>query len=477
VLERLVRARLLTVDDSAVSLAHEALITGWPRLRAWVEEDRDRLRLHRRLTDAAGRWEELGRDAGALYRGSQLSAAAEALARIFGELTDAERDFLIASLTERDREQRAAARTTRRLRALTITLSVLLCLAAVAGLTAWQQSRISARRATEAEARRIAGVAETMRRSDPRTAMQLSVAAWRTADLPETREALFTAAAQRELDVFTPALPEFAPEDNRVWERLSEDGRTLTIVGPERTDRWDVSSHRRLPPYSGLGRYAQQIVAVSSDTRTIAVGTARGVRLWDLAAGRLTGPAFGPSGDDVDGWFTPGGRIFAVHRHGASLQLWDTRQGRLLLDTERPRPEIRKLDMSADDRHLVFCAGDEPLEVWDVHERRRLPTPWATKAKVWPDAPRAGMPRSKRGSGLGLCGASQVRCQRTGLLLGRLGGCCACAWALRAAYIGRRRHGRRAVGRLGAQVATVRRIINQVCPGGLPISLEPTRRG
>ena len=33
VVERLARARLLTVDEDGVQLAHEALITCWPRLR------------------------------------------------------------------------------------------------------------------------------------------------------------------------------------------------------------------------------------------------------------------------------------------------------------------------------------------------------------------------------------------------------------------------------------------------------------
>lgn len=69
VLEQLLAARLLTAGTTTVELAHEALISSWPRLRGWIEEDRERLRLHRRLTDAARTWEELGRDPGALYRG------------------------------------------------------------------------------------------------------------------------------------------------------------------------------------------------------------------------------------------------------------------------------------------------------------------------------------------------------------------------------------------------------------------------
>ncbi|MGO4758280.1 hypothetical protein AB4212_58390, partial [Streptomyces sp. 2MCAF27] len=77
VLDRLARARLITLDENTVDLAHEALITAWPRLRGWVAEDRERLRTHRQLTEAARAWEELRRETGALYRGTRLAVARE----------------------------------------------------------------------------------------------------------------------------------------------------------------------------------------------------------------------------------------------------------------------------------------------------------------------------------------------------------------------------------------------------------------
>ncbi|MEU9155644.1 hypothetical protein AB0D59_35095 [Streptomyces sp. NPDC048417] len=101
VLEALVRARLVTVDGTGADLTHEALITAWPRLRGWVESDRERLRLHRRLTEAARDWEALGRDPGALYRGERLVAARGAFLAADGpeaDLTPAEREFLTASI-------------------------------------------------------------------------------------------------------------------------------------------------------------------------------------------------------------------------------------------------------------------------------------------------------------------------------------------------------------------------------------------
>jgi conflict system STAND superfamily ATPase len=75
VLDRLVEARLVTLDENSVQVAHEALIREWPTLRRWLAEDREGLRIHRRLTEAATDWETHGRDPGALYRGARLAAA------------------------------------------------------------------------------------------------------------------------------------------------------------------------------------------------------------------------------------------------------------------------------------------------------------------------------------------------------------------------------------------------------------------
>ncbi|GAA2263713.1 hypothetical protein GCM10010232_64510 [Streptomyces amakusaensis] len=379
VLERLVRARLLTVDDTSVNLAHEALITGWPRLRGWVGDDRELLRTHRRLTDAARMWAELGRDPGALYRGAQLETAREAFHVKHAGLTAEEGEFLDASVRASDAERLASARTARRLRGLTVTLSLLLCLAVIAGIAAWHQSGESGRRATEADARRLAGVADTMRVSDPYTATWLSLASWRIADLPETREALFAAAAQPDTDVYTPITPEFEPEDNTVWTRFGQDGTTLVRVGPDRTDRWDVGSEGPLEDLPGLGKHAKRIVDISPDARTVAVATPGGIRLRDLEAAGM-GPAFGPGGEGVSGWFTPGGRVFASHTPGGGLQLWDTATGRELLGIADGSAELSRVQVSPDDRLLAYCPERGPLRLWDVRERRRLPTPWLGEA-------------------------------------------------------------------------------------------------
>ena len=77
VLDLFVARRLLTVDEHAVEITHEALLTAWPRLRSWIDADRAGLAAHRRLTEAARAWRDAGRDPDLLLRGGRLAAAQE----------------------------------------------------------------------------------------------------------------------------------------------------------------------------------------------------------------------------------------------------------------------------------------------------------------------------------------------------------------------------------------------------------------
>jgi hypothetical protein len=76
------KARLITFDrdpvtrEPTVEVAHEALIREWPRLRRWVEEDREDLRVLSHLTATARTWLERDRDPDELYRGARLAAGA-----------------------------------------------------------------------------------------------------------------------------------------------------------------------------------------------------------------------------------------------------------------------------------------------------------------------------------------------------------------------------------------------------------------
>ena len=115
-----------------MQLTHEALIRSWPRLHGWLTEDREALRTHRQLTEAAQAWQGLARDDSALYRGVRLAVGRE----LTGRLSGLEREFLAASEAAEAAEEEAARLGTRRLRRLVALLSVLLVLAVAASAVA-----------------------------------------------------------------------------------------------------------------------------------------------------------------------------------------------------------------------------------------------------------------------------------------------------------------------------------------------------
>ena len=435
VLERLTRARLLTADEDGVQLAHEALITCWPRLHDWIERDRERLRHHRMLTDAARAWLDHDRDPGALYRGTRLARAEELFGDRAGEgaadrdgrhgwwrpagpaggddagrtagqpatyatnplrtnplrgnplrgagncatsphepapgtklkpptpLTTPERTFLTAALEARAAEHRAAARNSRRHRILTASLSVVLAIAVLTAVAVCHELADNERQRTQSAARRVADVADALRTTDPRTALQLGVAAWRTDHLPETRRALLGSLAQAETDAFTDP----APGDNprRV---LVDDGRTLLGASGDTWHTWDVTTHHA----TGSGRVPSGTVTDATPSAHV-LGVTEvdgGLRLWNTLTHRWTG---GPAPLDAgDVHFTGDGRTLLT-TEGDHVRLRSVADGHVTFEARAPDAALTAV--SADGRTVAACSAGA-VHVWNKANSRPLPGTW-----------------------------------------------------------------------------------------------------
>ncbi|SHL21047.1 nSTAND1 domain-containing NTPase [Actinacidiphila paucisporea] len=401
VLELLVQARLLTADGDTVDLAHEAVISAWPRYRAWVEEDRERLRVHRRLTEAARAWRALERDPGALYRGSRLAAAQDA----FGPegrdgpdgrdgLTALEAAFLDASVAAREQEIRLAARASRSLRALTVTLSVLLVLAVTAGMVAWRQSRVSDAARREAVAtqrvtlsRQLAAQSASVMSTDTELGMLLAVQAYRVSPTAEATAGLYRAAD-------APLRQRLSGDAGAVQSlAFSHDGRSLAWSGEGGTAfsadlatgrTRDVLTDRDLP--AGMGTPTTVAMAFSRDDRTLVSSYANArVVTTDLASGRARTAVPGFTQDSRS--FGDGTRLDADGRTMISyapderdgIESWDTGTGR----SRTAVPGWRNLDAVSPDGHIVAASGTRGIGLFDTVTGRRLATttlPWGSLA-------------------------------------------------------------------------------------------------
>jgi WD40 repeat protein/transcriptional regulator with XRE-family HTH domain len=376
---RLTRARLLTTDDDGVQLAHEALITCWPRLREWIDADRERLRHHRQLTDAARTWLEHDRDPSTLYRGTRLARAEELFAgddRGYDGLTSEETAFLVTAAEQRAAEERAASRARRRSRTLTVSLCAVLAVALVVGLAAVRLRQDSEKQSTDTAARRVAAVADALRTTDPRTAMLLGVAAWRLSPLPESRRALLGALAQRELGNFSDPAPGDTPD-----RFLDSSGRTLLSISGSTWRRWDVGTHRRI----ASGRVPHGVViAAGPGGRVLVIQTSRQTqRLWDTRTRHWIGGTL-PFRDTVG--FGARGRNYLVRSPDDDrARLYSLTDGHLVF--RNPSAGKGELAYAAadDERLLAVCPRGRSPQVWDTSTRSVRPGAWTSARGVCGD--------------------------------------------------------------------------------------------
>src|SRR5215217_3673125 len=279
VVERLAERRLLTVSDGAVEVAHEALLREWPRLRAWLAEDAEGRRLHRRLGDAARAWDADARDAGGLYRGARLAAALDWAAGHDAELSPTERAFLGDSRS-------ASGRAQRRLRMMLAGVAALLVLAVIAGVVALDQRGDARAEATSGAAQRLG--AQALADASLDRGMLLARQGVALDDSVQTRGNLLATLLKSPgaIGVLVGDGDPLASLD------LSPDGRTLAYLDNDGTlSRVDPGTRRpQVPPRTMpgflAGPVAIDVVSFSDDGSLLAVAGSQPVVL-DAATRRV----------------------------------------------------------------------------------------------------------------------------------------------------------------------------------------------
>ncbi|MFD8706721.1 hypothetical protein ACFV1W_29665 [Kitasatospora sp. NPDC059648] len=393
VVDDFTRGRLLTRDQDAVTITHEVLIRAWPRLREWIEQDRDGNLVRQDLEEAAAAWEEAGREPGALYRGNRLEIALAWAEKHGPDLSGAAGAFLAAARRQQRRGQRLR-------RSAVAAITALAMVASTAAAFAFVQNT----RATEARDKAItAAVASAslqLAPTDPSLSAQLALVAYRMEPTPEAASRLIT-TENTPLDIRLPGA-----KGSVSTAAYSPDGHTLAVgyVDQNIVRLWNVSdpSHpvtlgAPLPEDASVDSILS--VAFSPDGRTLAVGghaSNRGddgsggfVDLWNLTSpshpvllGRPTnsGPRPWDSFSPIQSLaFSPDGRTLATKRSTGVVSLWNVTHPDSVTSYGQPLDTCfpsGPLAFSPDGRTLATACRDDTgtISLWNTTDPNN-PTP------------------------------------------------------------------------------------------------------
>ncbi|MFJ5686748.1 caspase family protein [Streptomyces sp. NPDC093099] len=326
-LSLLTDARLVVVDDGEAQLCHDSLLHGWPRLRDWINADLDGLLVRRRLGEAADAWDETGRPPSGLYAGEHL-AAARSLTEDDGRALPTrpvERDFLRASdWAERHRKRLLVTGGA-------IVLALVL-LASTLALVAHRSRQETAAKESARIADQLVTQADILRERDPRTALALSLAAYRTAVTQETRSSLYASYLSR-----TPANLEDGVSKPVLNLAFSVDSKVLAVShAGGRVQLWDLTRRTEPRRAAPLDLGASAAIAFHPRGRLLAAQTDSRLTVWDIVDPR--GPRKLAERRIKEGVtytlaFSPDGRMLASGDAKGRLRLWDV--------SEPSRPELR----------------------------------------------------------------------------------------------------------------------------------------
>src|ERR1700757_3632488 len=294
-----IEKRLLVADadpqgEVTVSVAHEALLREWQRVKEWLTENREFLRMRDRLDLSLKLWLSRGKQKDDLLEPGLHLAEGEKLVKDFGaSLSREQTDYIQASIAEQKRRKRAHERIRY---AVTAAISVLAILAGLQWLRAERQRK--------SEAQVTAKLQE-----------QLRQASWASFNQAERQ---FQASEWREGIALLARAIKFDPQNRIASERFFQE----LIIHREKA----------LPPLLASFAHQDQVheATFSFDgTRVLTASAEHSAKLWEAASGKLLA-SFGHQGIVYHAAFSPDGARVLTASWDKTVKLWEAASGKLL---------------------------------------------------------------------------------------------------------------------------------------------------
>jgi WD40 repeat protein/serine/threonine protein kinase len=375
VIDTLATERLLTVDDRGVELVHETLIHAWPRLREWINESRDDLRMQQRITHAASEWEDAGRDPDLLYRGAPLAAALDWRQHADLGLAESPIAFVDASRAARDADEAASQlaerrrRTRRRVAFASLSmLTIAAVLASFVAFLALRQSRDNEAEAEERFARGLATQAASLAETHPKLALNLAAeSAARLDPIPaEAQQAIVTARLTLAASDIVPS-SEPIPVGDVLTTLITPDGSTIVTGSRDGTVQlWDAATGDAVATLEGPSQGFEEATVDPSGRWLLATG-ADGLWRWDLEADPSEGELVDrPTGELWSVAFSADGEQFATAAEDGVVQLYDTSTLRPVGDPFTADVDFLSVAFTLDGTRLLAGTGDGRVFMWDL---------------------------------------------------------------------------------------------------------------
>ncbi|MFI6470095.1 trypsin-like peptidase domain-containing protein [Streptomyces sp. NPDC050516] len=356
-IHRLASTRLVVVTrrptglDTA-ELAHQALVESWPRLRGWIERNRDFRRWQEELRRTLRTWQEQGRPSELTLDQRRIDEAQRWLGTRAPEIPAEEAEFV-----QHSRHLRARDRRRRTIRYVALCLALIA--ASLAAVVAVQQHRDSAASRRTNLSHRLDTEAAVLDASQPGLAKQLRIAAYQLAPTRDTIDAL-SAGLPLPGTITAPGVT-----------AVSSGGGLLALAQGRTVRLWSLAGHADEAALTVDG--AATAVVLAADGRLLAIGSGNGtVQLWDTAQ-----PAHPRRLADLVAGQGPvralalGGQVLAAAGRDRSVRSWrlaDPAHPRNLPPLDGSTAQVAGLAVSSDGLEVAGAGLDHGVRLWDLKD-------------------------------------------------------------------------------------------------------------
>jgi WD40 repeat protein/formylglycine-generating enzyme required for sulfatase activity len=362
----LIKARLLTASETEegierIEVVHEALLSAWPRLVRWRQEDSEGARLRDQLRGAARQWEERKRAKGLLWRDDALAEYRLWRSRFPGKLTESEEAFAQASLAEADRNRRVVR---------FILSGIILILIVGSSILFLQQQRTRRQLLETIELYEEQGRQELLKNNPQGAAVYLSEAYLKGADNLALRfmltQAMWSVEGRPPLSLESHTGPLNSAS-------FSPDGKLIVTASADKTAKlWDATSGKLIFTLEG---HKESLVSAtfSPDGKLVVTASAdRTARVWETVSGKLLYTLEGHNDGLLSAIFSPDRKLLVTASYDRTAKVWETATGKLLATLKGHEGPIYSAVFSPDGSLLITTSADRKAKLWSSESWNQL---------------------------------------------------------------------------------------------------------